>query len=115
MRQAGVIAAAGIAALEDMAERLAADHALARRLAAGRADLPDIEVYPVFTKIVLFRPADPGYAAEQFGAAARRAGLAVARFGHGRIGAVTHVGVTAADIDRAVATVRTLLASGPPC
>src|SRR5947207_13285952 len=46
MRQAGVLAAAGLIALNDMVDRLAEDHANARRLATGLADLPGIDIDP---------------------------------------------------------------------
>lgn len=113
MRQAGVIAAAGIVALEEMAERLTDDHALARRLADGLAALPGVEVLPVHTNIVLFRVTSEEFGPEPFAAAARREGLAVSGFGHGRVRAVTHAGVTAAQIDQAVDIVARLLAAGP--
>ena len=59
MRQAGVIAAAGIVALEEMAGRLADDHANARLLAQGLTAIPGIESDPalVQTNILFFRPA----------------------------------------------------------
>src|SRR5213594_1868407 len=62
MRQAGVIAAAGIVALERMVDRLAEDHANARRLAEGVAKLPGIAVDPgaVQTNIVIFGVTRPG-------------------------------------------------------
>ena len=56
MRQAGVIAAAGIVALQTMIDRLAEDHANARRLAQGLAGIPGIEIDPesVQTNLVFF-------------------------------------------------------------
>ena len=56
MRQAGVIAAAGIIALEDMVERLAEDHANARRLANGLSRIPGISIDPegLPTNLVFF-------------------------------------------------------------
>ena len=54
MRQAGVVAAAGIVALETMPQRLAADHARARALAEGIAALPGTVVGPVHTNIFYF-------------------------------------------------------------
>jgi threonine aldolase len=112
MRQAGVIAAAGIVALEEMPAKLADDHALARRLADGLAVIPGVEVAPVQTNIVLFRVTREGFSAESFVAAARRAGLAVDGFGHSRIRAVTHSGITKEQIDQAVDIAGRLLA-GP--
>jgi len=54
MRQAGILAAAGVVALEQMADRLAEDHQRARRLAEGLAQIPGVEVAPVTTNIVYF-------------------------------------------------------------
>ena len=67
MRQAGVIAAAGVVALETMVDRLAEDHANARRLAEGIAKVPGLRVdlASVQTNIVIFgveRPGGPGSA-----------------------------------------------------
>jgi threonine aldolase len=101
MRQAGVIAAAGIVALDEMVDRLADDHALARRLADGLAEIPGVFLTsPVQTNIVLFRVegVDAGALIE----AAARSGVALYPFGYGRVRAVTHADVTAADIDRAL-------------
>ena len=60
MRQAGVLAAAGLVALEEMVERLAEDHANARRLAQGLAEIPGIAIDPdmVCTNIVFFELED---------------------------------------------------------
>jgi threonine aldolase len=54
MRQAGIIAAAGIVALETMVDRMAEDHAQAQRLAEGFSDLPGVEVGPQHTNIFYF-------------------------------------------------------------
>ena len=61
MRQAGVIAAAGLYALDHHVERLAEDHANARALAEGLAEIPGVEIDPatVETNIVVFDVADP--------------------------------------------------------
>jgi threonine aldolase len=60
MRQAGILAAAGIVALNEMVERLADDHSTARFLADGLAELPGIRVAPemVRTNMVFFELAD---------------------------------------------------------
>jgi threonine aldolase len=109
MRQAGLVAAAGIVALDEMTARLVDDHALARRLAAGLVGLPAIEVSRPQTNIVMFRVADERFTPASFVAAARRRGLAIGEFGHGRIRAVTHADVGASDIDRAVEIVGNIL------
>jgi threonine aldolase len=113
MRQAGLVAAAGIVALDEMTDRLADDHALARKLADGLAGIPAIEVVRPQTNIVLFRVADERFTPASFVAAARRRGVAVGEFGHGRLRAVTHADVGASDIDRAVEIVGNVLAAGP--
>ncbi len=107
MRQAGILAAAGIVALEQMVERLAEDHANARRLAEGLANLRGYHLDPatVETNMVYFSlqyadgsPVDTG----PFLQAAREQGVLAITMGPGRIRTVTHYGITAADIDTAL-------------
>ncbi|MER5570664.1 GntG family PLP-dependent aldolase [Streptomyces goshikiensis] len=107
MRQAGVFAAAGVVALTSMIDRLAEDHELAAQLAAGLADVDGIEVdaSSVTTNIVLFRVTAKGLDDKRFLHAARQRGLAMADFGHGRIRAVTHRGLSSPDISAAAAIV----------
>lgn len=114
MRQAGIVAAAGIVALEHMVERLAEDHANARLLARGLAALPAIQVHPdrVQTNTVVFRVLDDRFSRETFIAAARQQGLGVSEFEHGRMRAVTHYGITANDIEEAVFIVARVLEQG---
>jgi threonine aldolase len=84
-----------------MVDRLADDHANARRLAEGLASIPGVTVDPwPQTNIVLFRV--PDLAVDDFVAAASAAGVAVGGFGHGRIRAVTHSGIGTADVDNAL-------------
>jgi threonine aldolase len=110
MRQAGIIAAAGIVALEQMVERLAEDHANARMLAEGLATFPQIEIdlQAVQTDIVIFTQRDRSPEAFERALAAR--GLLVGGIGYGRIRAVTHYGIDAGDIEEALEIVRTVLA-----
>ncbi|MGI2336074.1 MAG: low-specificity L-threonine aldolase [Dehalogenimonas sp.] len=101
MRQAGVIAAAGIAALETMTERLAEDHQNARQLAEGLATIPGLKVATPQTNIVMFSlPGNDG--AEDFVQRAAAAGVSLITIGRGQVRAVTHRMVTAADITEAV-------------
>jgi threonine aldolase len=102
MRQAGTIAAAGIIGIEE-AGRLAEDHARARRLASGLAEIPGVDVRPaeIETNIVMFRT--EGLSPAEFIAAAAAKGLSIAELGHGRIRAVVHRGVDDAGIDEAIA------------
>lgn len=105
MRQAGIVAAAGIVAIQEAA-RLAEDHTRAARLARGLAEVPGIDVLPdVETNIVMFQIEPAAYRPADFIAAVRALGLSVAELGPGRIRAVVHQGVTDDDIDDAVAIV----------
>lgn len=99
MHQAGVIAAPGLIALSEMVDRLAQDHANARRLADGLADIAGIETSRADTNIVMFRVLGSHRTWQWFVAEAASRGVAVCGFGQGMIRAVTHAGVTAGDID----------------
>jgi threonine aldolase len=103
MRQVGVLAACGIVALDTMIDRLAVDHANARRLAAGLAEVDGISVDPsiVQTNMVYFdtdRPA--AELVERLG----EAGVLCFAVGRNTIRMVTHKDVDAEGIDRAVQT-----------
>src|SRR5688572_9641960 len=103
MRQAGIIAAGGVYALRHHVKRLAEDHANARRLAAGLAALPDVGLDPttIETNIVFFEvPASPGAAAVVEGLQAR--GVRMGAMGPRTIRAVTHLDVSAEQIERAL-------------
>jgi threonine aldolase len=107
MRQAGVIAAAGIVALETMVDRLAEDHANARALAEGLAKLPGlaIDLPSVQTNIVIFR-VERGTAATSAAATAEMVAGCGARkvkihaIGPTAIRCVTHKDIDAEDIGR---------------
>lgn len=111
MRQAGVIAAAGIVALEQMADRLAEDHANAAALAAGLAELPGIEVepVPVRTNIVFFRVNRPDLDAPSLVARLAAAGVRMLALDPRRVRAVTNYHVTAEDVQAALAAMRAIL------
>jgi threonine aldolase len=103
MRQVGVIAAAGLVALETMVERLAEDHANCRRLAEGVAGLPRVRVdlAKVQTNILIFQVERGGGAAElQAGCLARK--VKIHQIGPSAIRCVTHKDVDTEDIDRAL-------------
>ncbi len=105
MRQAGIVAAAGIVAVADMRLRLAEDHDNARRLAAGLADVPELIIDPgtVETNIVMFRADPAGFTTAEFIEVLRRRGVAVGELGGtGLIRAVTYADISRDDIDRAV-------------
>ncbi|HLX55730.1 MAG TPA: low-specificity L-threonine aldolase [Ktedonobacteraceae bacterium] len=117
MRQAGILAAAGIVALEQMVDRMAEDHQLSKRLAEGLAEYPqiDVEVERVVTNMVMFsvRNAQQELLTEaetlQFLAKAQEHGVLMGTMGEGRIRAVTHYGIAAKDIESALAGVRRAL------
>ncbi len=110
MRQAGIIAAAGIFALEHNVERLAEDHANARHFAESLRNLPGIwvDVDAVETNIVFFDIAGSELTAETFCAALKDKGVDLGGAGT-RIRAVTHLDVTRDDIDAAIAAIREVL------
>ncbi len=103
MRQAGVIAAAGIVALTQMVDRLAEDHANARRLAEGLTHIPgfEVELERIRTNIVYFDVVNGATAAE-VAERAKEAGVLVLALGPYRIRAVTHYGIEAHHIDEAL-------------
>jgi threonine aldolase len=101
MRQAGVLAAAGIVALEEMVERLADDHANARKLARGLARISGLSIDPsqVKTNLVYFGVNHGGLTAEQLAARLDEKGARMLPVGADRIRAVTHYHISADDID----------------
>jgi threonine aldolase len=109
MRQAGVIAAAGIIALTEMVDRLAEDHANARLLAAGLAQLPGVTPEPVYTDIVYFGIDHPRYDAQALQDALMARGVGVLALGPGRIRAVTHYGIESGHIEETLAILQELL------
>ena len=107
MRQAGVIAAAGIVALEQMVDRLADDHANARRLAEGLAAIPGIGLEParVQTNIVIFELQDGAPDAAEFCRRLAEQSVKMSIVGGRQVRAVTHYGVEATHIEQALAAV----------
>jgi threonine aldolase len=110
MRQAGVLAAAGIVALTEMSDRLAEDHANARRLAVGLAGMAGLQLDPgrYRTNIVYFDVVKPGLTAADLVAALQKAGVRMLASGTRTLRAVTHYEVTAADIDYALGVMATV-------
>ena len=111
MRQAGVLAAAGLWALEHHVERLAEDHRRAARLARALADLPQFEIDPasVQTNIVIAELRQ-GAETERILEALRAEGILAGAMGPGRIRFVTHLDIDDAGLDRALAVLRALAA-----
>jgi threonine aldolase len=104
MRQAGVLAAAGIVALKEMPPRLAEDHDNARRLAQGLNALPGIQLDPanVQTNIVYVNFTLPSPPAADIVARLNAKGLKVLATGPDQIRAVTHFGISKEDIGQAL-------------
>jgi threonine aldolase len=103
MRQAGVLAAAGLVALKDTPQRLPEDHENARRLAEGLAELPGVKIDPekVVTNIVIFDVADTGQTADGICAQLREHDVLASGFGSS-IRMVTHYDVSRKDIETAL-------------
>jgi len=116
MRQSGLLAAACIHALDRHRERLAEDHAHARRLAAALAALPGLALDPSPERIetnMVFFTLDPRFGgAARFCEALAARGVRMIPMGANRVRAVTHLDVPAADLDRAAGLVAELVRSG---
>ncbi|MFO1540270.1 MAG: GntG family PLP-dependent aldolase [Chloroflexota bacterium] len=126
MRQVGILAAAGLIALQDgpagMIERLADDHANARRLAATLAAMPGIghlDPERIATNFVLFAVMQKGAAPDarpdrdlraRFIERCAEHGLLLIAYPNGMVRAVTHYGIETADVDRAAAIIADVLA-----
>ena len=105
MRQAGILAAAGIVALNENVDRLAEDHANAKKLAEGLAGIHGlaIDVEKVKTNIVYFKVDKQGWDAARLAAHLDAEGVKVLPTGPLQVRAVAHYHITSADIDRALA------------
>ncbi|NOZ57916.1 MAG: low-specificity L-threonine aldolase [Calditrichaeota bacterium] len=113
MRQVGILAAAGVYALEHHVDRLAEDHRRARRLAEAVAELPgfDIDLDTVQTNIVVIRLERPEWSVPGVVAALKEQGVLVVPFGPRKIRAVTHLWISDADIDTAIRAFQHVAAS----
>lgn len=112
MRQVGVIAAAGIIALEQMVERLAEDHDHAQRLAVGLSEIPGLQADPARTRtnIVMFELLRPDLTPAQLAAALEAVGVRLFPAGGRRLRAVTHYEISANDIDEALQRIARVMA-----
>ncbi len=112
MRQAGIIAAAGIVALNSMVDRLAEDHANARFLAEGLAEFPGvaIDLGSVQTDIVIFALHRPDMTPQQLVSAMAKRGVLFLPIGGDRMRMVTHYGVEREDIAYTLEQFRQVLA-----
>jgi len=104
MRQAGVLAAAALYALEHHVERLAEDHANAQRLAEGirRIDPLRLEPETVDTNLVFFHVSDAWGSAAEFVDRLKQRGVLMLATGPATLRACTHLDVSEADVDRAL-------------
>jgi threonine aldolase len=111
MRQAGIVAAAGLYALEHHVDRLAEDHERARRLARGLAEVPGIAVDAdrVETNIVIFDVRGTGLTGEEFGRRTERFGVRFTVLGTTLVRAVFHLDVPADGVERALSAARAAL------
>lgn len=117
MRQAGIVAAAGIVALEQMVDRLEEDHEHAKHLAQGLADYPQIAIDAdtVETDIVMFslrnmhnQPATLSET-DEFLSRTQQRGVLMGHMGGGKIRAVTHYGIEQQHITTALSEIRRVL------
>jgi threonine aldolase len=113
MRQAGVLAAAGLVALEESPAKLAVDHANARFLAEGLAKIPGVSVNPaaVETNVVVFDVAATGVAPTDVSARLKQRGILMNPINERCVRAVTHYDVTRADCAQAVEAAAEVLAA----
>ena len=104
MRQAGILAAAGIYALRHHIARLAEDHANAGRLANALAEMKGIEIQPeqVETNIVIFDIAKTRHTVQEAVEVLKQDGVLVVPFGKTLLRAVTHLDIGRADVDQAI-------------
>jgi threonine aldolase len=107
MRQAGVLAAAGLIALEKGPQRLGIDHENARLLAHALARMPGIRLNPakVQTNIVIFDVRETSLSSAEFLAESARRGVLGVPVDRDRIRMVTHLDVSRADVERAAAEI----------
>ncbi len=104
MRQAGILAAAGIVALTQMVERLAEDHENARLLAEGLAEIPGLQIDPasVRTNIVIFSLVAKDMSPKELAWRLNEKGVKLLPIEGNRLRAVTHYGLERGDIEFAL-------------
>jgi threonine aldolase len=111
MRQVGMIAAAGVYALDHHFERLKEDHQNAKRLAVSLKEFKGVSIDPrhVETNIVIFDIANAGITAAQVAEAMKKEGVLIHAIGKTQIRLVTHLDVTAEDIEKALKAFKKVL------
>ncbi|MEV4412132.1 GntG family PLP-dependent aldolase [Catellatospora sp. NPDC049609] len=110
MRQAGILAAAGLYALDNHIDRLAGDHARARRLAEALAPYGVVDADRVRTNLVLLDLAKTALDAHGLAARAREQGVLVSVIAPRTVRLITHLDADDAAVDRAIAVLNPLLA-----
>jgi threonine aldolase len=110
LRQSGVLAAAGIVALEEMIDRLADDHANARHLALGLAQIAGVEVDPALVQTNILFWKHTGIDTTLLNGRLRESGV-LSSMVHGRLRMLTHYGIERDDIDQALEIIREVAAS----
>jgi len=112
MRQVGVLAAAGLIAIEEMPKRLEEDHANARFLAESLARVPQLTVYPekVKTNIVVFDVTGTGRNSHEFLRRLRERNLIGSTVNESIVRLLTHMDVSRADCERAAEIIRQVCA-----
>jgi threonine aldolase len=111
MRQVGILAAAGLIALEDGQKRLHRDHENARALAEGLAEIPGISIDPssVQTNIVIFDVSGTGKTAGEICARLKEVEVLAIGISDRRVRMVTHLDVSSDDIVHAIEILSRLL------
>jgi threonine aldolase len=108
MRQAGILAAAGIYALNHHRERLAEDHQNALRLAQGLSELKGVAINPehVETNIAIFDVISGGMTAPEAAESMKKKGVLIHAFGKTQVRLVTHLGILPENVEMALAIFR---------
>jgi threonine aldolase len=109
MRQSGILAAAGLYALDVNLPRIVEDHANAKAFAQGVAGSNAVRALPPDTNIVMLDLAREGDAADRAVTALASAGVLCSAYGPRRLRFITHLDLSRADVERAAATVTRVL------
>ena len=113
MRQAGILAAAGLYALDYHVARLKDDHDHAKKLARGLAQIPAVRIaaHQVETNIVIFEIPEHRHTPAELVVRLKAEGLLIHTIGGRRFRAVTHLDVTTAQIDEAISIFNRVIGS----